>query len=543
MCYVKKYKILYIDIGFYTMNVLVSLLGSTLDSNGKARGLSRWNVWRPSVALAMQNDLHFDRYHLIYQPKFEGLKERIVEDIKQCSPSTEVIAEAIDMDDPWDFEEVYGKLYEYSRSHDFSVEDDNYYIHITTGSHVAQICLFLLNESHHLPGKLIQTHPGVGPEGSYNIIDLDLSRYDMLAKRFAVERKNDLDFLKSGIATRNQQFNELIETIERVAIRSTEPILLTGPTGAGKSQLAKRIYELKKLNNQIKGEFVNVNCATLRGDQAMSVLFGHKKGAFTGALADRPGLLKKADGGILFLDEIGELGLDEQAMLLRAIEEKKFFPLGTDTESESRFELICGTNRDLEDAVNEGVFRADLLARINLWDFQLPGLAERREDIEPNLEYELECFAGKSGKRITFNKEARAEFMRYALAPETAWRGNFRELNALVTRMATLSSGGRIDENIVKNEINRLRKGQKSSSSDGRLSQLLGNNYRENFDEFELCQLSRVIEVCRQSRSRAEAGKKLFAVSRKQRNTTNDSDRLGKYLEKFGLTFQICKNC
>lgn len=543
MCYVKKYKILYIDIGFYTMNVLVSLLGSTLDSNGKARGLSRWNVWRPSVALAMQNDLHFDRYHLIYQPKFEGLKERIVEDIKQCSPSTEVIAEAIDMDDPWDFEEVYGKLYEYSRSHDFSAEDDNYYIHITTGSHVAQICLFLLNESHHLPGKLIQTHPGVGPEGSYNIIDLDLSRYDMLAKRFAVERKNDLDFLKSGIATRNQQFNELIETIERVAIRSTEPILLTGPTGAGKSQLAKRIYELKKLNNQIKGEFVNVNCATLRGDQAMSVLFGHKKGAFTGALADRPGLLKKADGGILFLDEIGELGLDEQAMLLRAIEEKKFFPLGTDTESESRFELICGTNRDLEDAVNEGVFRADLLARINLWDFQLPGLSERREDIEPNLEYELECFARKSGKRITFNKEARAEFMRYALAPETAWRGNFRELNALVTRMATLSSGGRIDENIVKNEISRLRKGQKSSSTDGRLSQLLGNNYRENFDEFELCQLSRVIEVCRQSRSRAEAGKKLFAVSRKQRNTTNDSDRLGKYLEKFGLTFQICKNC
>ena len=268
-----------------------------------------------------------------------------------------------------------------------------------------------------------------------------------------------------------------------------------------------------------------------------------EKGAFTGALADRPGLLKKADGGILFLDEIGELGLDEQAMLLRAIEEKKFFPLGTDTESESRFELICGTNRDLEDAVNEGVFRADLLARINLWDFQLPGLAERREDIEPNLEYELECFARKSGKRITFNKEARAEFMRYALAPETAWRGNFRELNALVTRMATLSSGGRIDENIVKNEISRLRKGQKSSSSDGRLSQLLGNNYRENFDEFELCQLSRVIEVCRQSRSRAEAGKKLFAVSRKQRNTTNDSDRLGKYLEKFGLTFQICKNC
>ncbi len=524
------------------MNILISLLGSTLDSNGKARGLSRWNVWRPSVALAMQNDLHFDRYHLIYQPKFSSLKDRIVEDIKQCSPATEVIPEAIDMDDPWDFEEVYSKLYEYSRSHDFSGEEDNYYIHITTGSHVAQICLFLLTESHHLPGKLIQTHPGIGPEGSYNIIDLDLSRYDMLAKRFAVERENDLDFLKSGIATKNKQFNELIETIERVAIRSAEPILLTGPTGAGKSQLAKRIYELKKLNNQIKGDFVNINCATLRGDQAMSVLFGHKKGSFTGAVADRPGLLKKADNGILFLDEIGELGLDEQAMLLRAIEEKKFFPLGADVESESSFELICGTNRDLELAVNEGRFRSDLLARINLWDFQLPGLADRREDIEPNVEYELQRFTEKSGKHITFNKEAKAEFMRYAMDPATSWRGNFRDLNAMITRMATLANGGRIDGKVVDAEIARSRKNQQLSASDQILAGLLGSDYQNKFDEFDLCQLARVVEICRQSTSRAEAGKKLFSISRIQRKSANDSDRLGKYLDKFGLTFQMCKN-
>ena len=524
------------------MNIVISLLGTTLDQRGSRYGLNRWSVWRPSVALAMQNDLRFDKYILIYPPDYERLLGKVTADIKSCSPETEIITIPIGMDDPWDFEEVYSKLYDFSRNFDFSDEEDDYYIHITTGTHVAQICLFLLNESHHLPGKLIQTHPGNSPEGSYSIIDLDLSRYDMLAKRFAIERENDLDFLKSGIATKNERFNELIETIERVAIRSTEPILLTGPTGAGKSQLAKRIYELKKLNNQIRGEFVNVNCATLRGDQAMSVLFGHKKGAYPGAVADRPGLLKKADGGMLFLDEIGELGIDEQAMLLRAIEEKKFFPLGSDTESESSFELICGTNRDLEAAVGEGKFRSDLLARINLWDFQLPGLADRREDIEPNLEYELQKFAEKSGKHITFNKEARTEFMRYALDPATLWQGNFRDLNALVTRMATLSNGGRIDEKVVKNEIIRLRKNQKSFSSDELLKQLLGDDYQERFDDFDLCQLAKVIEVCRQSKSRAEAGKKLFAVSRKQRNTTNDSDRLGKYLEKFGLTFQMCKD-
>ena len=97
------------------------------------------------------------------------------------------------------------------------------------------------------------------------------------------------------------------------------PLMTTGPTGSGKSQLAGRIFALKKSRRQVAGEFVEVNCATLRGDGAMSTLFGHAKGAFTGAMTEREGLLRKADGGTLFLDEIAELGLDEQAMLLRAL--------------------------------------------------------------------------------------------------------------------------------------------------------------------------------------------------------------------------------
>ncbi|MEG1980185.1 MAG: RNA repair transcriptional activator RtcR family protein, partial [Victivallaceae bacterium] len=292
------------------MNTLISLLGSTLDNHG--RGDSRWQVWRPSVALVMQESLHFDRYYLLYQPKYQELYETIANDIRNCSPDTELIGELLPFNDAWDFAEVYAQLYDFSRKHNFAARNDNFYIHITTGTHVAQICLFLLNESHHLPGKLIQTQPHkrVGPAGSYSIIDLDLSQYDLLAQRFEVERRNDLDFLKSGIATCNAKFNSLIETIEQVALRSSEPILISGPTGAGKSQLAKRIYELKKLNHQFKGNFVSVNCATLRGDQAMSTLFGHRRGAFTGAVSDRPGLLKSAEDGMLFLDEIGELNLD-----------------------------------------------------------------------------------------------------------------------------------------------------------------------------------------------------------------------------------------
>lgn len=520
------------------MNILISLLGSTLDNHGRGEG--RWGVWRPSVALAMQEELHFDRYYLLYQPDFRALCRRVEEDIRTCSPDTEVIAEAIAFRDPWDFGEVYSKLYDFSREKNFSAEEHDYYIHITTGTHVAQICLFLLNESHHLPGKLIQTQPTRRncARGSFTVIDLDLSRYDLLAQRFAVERDNDLDFLKSGIATRNARFNGLIETIERVAIRSTEPILLTGPTGAGKSQLARRIYELKKMNGQLKGSFVDVNCATLRGDQAMSALFGHKKGAFTGAVSDRAGLLKAADGGILFLDEIGELGSDEQAMLLRAVEEKRFLPLGSDREEGSSFQLICGTNRDLNAEVAAGRFRSDLLARIDLWSFELPGLAERREDIEPNLEYELNRYAEKSGKHVTFNREARKRFLEFALAPGNAWPGNFRDLNAMVTRMATLASGGRIDLETVNREIARASGRHPDAEPDAGLASLLGADYAVRYDLFDLAQLKKVVEICRQSKTLAEAGKKLFAVSRRNKSSSNDSDRLSKYLARFGLDFR-----
>ena len=127
-----------------------------------------------------------------------------------------------------------------------------------------------------------------------------------------------------------------------------------GPTGAGKSKLARRIYELKKTRQRVTGAFVEVNCATIRGDAAMSTLFGHVRGSFTGALRDRPGLLRAADGGVLFLDEIGELGPDEQAALLRAIEEKQFLPLGADREVRSDFQLIAGTNADLAAARADG---------------------------------------------------------------------------------------------------------------------------------------------------------------------------------------------
>lgn len=331
----------------------------------------------------------------------------------------------------------------------------------------------------------------------------------------------------------------MIEEIEQVAMRSRAPILLMWPTAAGKSQLARKIYELKKLRHQVAGPFVEVNCATLNGDSAMSALFGHKKGAFTGAAAERAGLLKAADTGMLFLDEIGELGLDVQAIILRAIEEGRFLPVGADNEAKSEFQLIAGTNRNLVTAAAQGTFREDLFARLNLWTFTLPGLADRREDIAPNLDYELERFAEREGERVTFNTEARAAYLSFAEGPGAAWTGKFRDLAAIVTRMATLCPTGRIDRHAVEMEITRLEllwAGEDASvMENGReLATLLGEERAAVIDPFDRVQLEFVIATCRRARSLSEAGRMLFAHSREQRKSTSDADRLRKYLGRFG---------
>lgn len=498
--------------------------------------------------LVRHDDLLVDRFELLAQRKFEELAGTVAADSQRLSPDTTINHHWVEFDDPWDFEEVYGALLDFARAYPFDTNKEDYLIHITTGTHVAQICLFLLAESRHLPGRLIQTAPPKGKReqriGSYQIIDLDLSKYDKLATRFAGETADSRAFLKSGIETKNKKFNALIEQIERVAIRSQDPILLTGPTGAGKSNLARRIFELKEHRNQIDGELVEVNCATLRGDAAMSALFGHKKGSFTGAASDRPGLLRAAHKGLLFLDEIGELGSDEQAMLLRAIEEKKFLPVGADREVKSEFQLIAGTNRDLQSQVSEGRFREDLLARINLWTFSLPGLTDRREDIEPNLDYELEQFAAIGG-RVRMSREVRQRFLKFAKSPRSRWRGNFRDLNAAVRRMATLADAGRISAGGVDEEIKRLDSNWNRStfSNDDKLiADVLGEKALVAIDPFDRPQLANVLRVCQTATSLADAGKKLFSVSRARKSNPNDSDRLRKYLTRFGVDWKSLRD-
>jgi NtrC-family two-component system response regulator AlgB len=211
---------------------------------------------------------------------------------------------------------------------------------------------------------------------------------------------------------------------------SDAPVLLRGESGTGKSVLARWIHSLSPRNRH---PFVVINCPTLSEELLTSELFGHAKGAFTGAVRDQPGRVEGAEGGTLFLDEIGDIPPPLQAKLLRFLEEKEFERLGENKTRRANVRTIAATNRDLADHVHKGLFREDLLYRLNVIDLQLPPLRERREDILRLAERFL-AFSAKAARRRTpeLSRAAADALLSYN------WPGNVRELRNTIERAVIL---------------------------------------------------------------------------------------------------------
>ena len=181
-----------------------------------------------------------------------------------------------------------------------------------------------------------------------------------------------------------------------------------------------------------------------------------------------------------------------------------------------------------------------MLARINLWTYELPALKNRREDIPANIDYEVSIYEQKSGQRIQFNKEARDTFEQFATSARAIWSGNFRDLSSAITRLCTLADSSRITVDDVKDEIKRLENTWQSSEQSTSLSVLqkyVSEAEVEQMDHFDALQLNYVLNVCNKHRNMAAAGRELFNVSRTKKAQTNDSTRLQKYLQKFGLSW------
>jgi len=251
-----------------------------------------------------------------------------------------------------------------------------------------------------------------------------------------------------GVIGGSRPMQDIYEVIESVA-ESDANILILGESGTGKEVIANAIHYK---SYRSKKPFVKLNCSALPKELIESELFGHKKGSFTGAISDKEGFLGRANGGSLLLDEIGEMPVSLQPKLLRVLQERIYYRVGSDKPQEVDFRLISSTNRNPFDAIQDGNLREDLYYRINTIEIKIPPLRERMEDVPMLAEHFLEIYAEKY-KRGTceFSERAYDQMLNYS------WRGNVRELQHVIERAILLSKGGRINElNVPKNLDNGI---------------------------------------------------------------------------------------
>jgi two-component system nitrogen regulation response regulator GlnG len=290
-----------------------------------------------------------------------------------------------------------------------------------------------------------------------------LNRYFLSKDSFTEDH-----LFKDIIPTNNKKYKEDLKKLLKI-IPTEIPLTILGESGTGKSHLARTIHDLSKR----KGKFVELNCATFSGDTLKSELFGHSKGAFTGAVADKIGKLQEANNGTLFLDEIGSMSLEMQEGLLKAIEEKAFYPVGSNKIVKSDFRVICATLDDLEILIKSGKFRFDLFQRISGYTFTQPALRNRTEDIFPIIKNKL-----SGSRKIIFKEEAKKILENYT------WPGNIRELLRFAEVIALNSSGVVKAEDVVEFTKNSTYKAESGLLEDYHYALIKKIGLKEFLDQF-----------------------------------------------------------
>jgi DNA-binding NtrC family response regulator len=275
----------------------------------------------------------------------------------------------------------------------------------------------------------------VEPENLLAQLERAIQRRDLIDENLQLKRQLGERFQFSNVIGKSKKMQDVLELVESVAA-SDANILIQGENGTGKELIANAIHYNSK---RAKGPFIKINCAAIPKDLIESELFGYKKGAFTGANADKEGLFEMAEGGSLLLDEIGEMPSYLQTKLLRVLQEREYRPIGSDRIVRVDFRLICATNIDLDAALRDGKLREDLYFRINTIALRVPPLRERTEDIPLLCEHFLEKYRQRHQRNIRAIAPAA-----YHVLIRHRWPGNVRELENVIERGVLVAKGSEI---------------------------------------------------------------------------------------------------
>ncbi len=327
--------------------------------------------------------------------------------------------------------------------------------------------------------------------GAYNFIEKPLSLDRVLITIENAIKFNELNEKKITLAQSTLGYeDELIGNSDKIkdlksrilkAAVSDAPILITGENGTGKELVAKSLH----FNSlRLEEPFIAINCAAVPEDLIESELFGHEKGAFTGALARKKGKFELADGGTLFLDEIGDMSLRMQSKILRVLQDNKFQRVGGESTVEVNTRIIAATNKNLEDEIKKGNFRSDLFFRLNVIPFFIPPLRERKEDIPVLINYFIDKFNHNNKQKLCIaiqnNAEDNAKDDVMELFKNYLWTGNVRELKNIIERFTIMHGGGKITKQDIADElkinIEECGNNNDDDSNDKRNSKLENNN-------------------------------------------------------------------
>lgn len=300
------------------------------------------------------------------------------------------------------------------------------------------------------------------------------------------------------IVARSDKMLEILAFVEQVAPARTT-VLVTGESGTGKELIARAIHNQSQRSDK---PFVTVNSANLPTDLLESELFGHVRGAFTGALNAKKGYFDVADGGTIFLDEIGTISVETQAKLLRVIQERDFTPLGDTSPRQVDVRIVAATNVDLRQAVDEGSFREDLYYRLNVIAINLPPLREHKEDVLPLAQHFIRKYAAENGRDLA--DQLSSEVLSILEAYD--WPGNIRELENVIERAVIVSRGSEITRGDLREEV--LKPRQSSSGNGGeqiamRIDLSRGISFYDEVNRFQIDLIRRALEITGGHQSRA----------------------------------------